>query len=111
MKKLPLLLLLSCAFFCNNCDSVNGTTVGSSQDAQISNMSFTIDTTYISGSSLFAKGKVQNIGTATRTPPWYVEAQFYTDASYTFKLGGNSTQISVPLSPGQGTFWTITFAT
>jgi hypothetical protein len=73
-------------------------------------MTFQVDTTYVSGSSLVAKGRVTNSGYSAVSPPWYVEAQFYTDASYSTKLGGNYTSISVPLSPGQATFWTISFS-
>jgi len=83
--------------------------VGSTQDTQISNLSFNVDTTYLeaSASRIVAKGSVTNNGSAQVTSPWYIEGQFYTDATYKIKLGGNSTQIGVPLSRGQSTFWTI----
>jgi hypothetical protein len=92
------------------CESVGESTVGSPSDTEITRMAFFVDTTYISGSTLYARGRVQNNGSNGVNPPWYVEAQFYTDANYTTKLGGNNTSISVPLSPGQSTFWTISFS-
>lgn len=61
--------------------------------------------------AILAKGRVTNGGTTTVSPPWYVEAQLYTDASFSTKLGGNFTSISVPLSPTQTTFWAISFST
>lgn len=84
--------------------------VGSDNDTEIRNMSFVVDTTYISGSSLYARGKVQNKGSARVSPPWYVEAQFYTDSTYVTKLGGNNTTINAPLDPNQQTFWTISYS-
>lgn len=89
--------MLSFVFIsCQKTDS----TVGSSSDKQINSLSFTIDTAYVDGanSQLVAKGKVKNNGSITVTSPWYVEAQFYTDDTYSTKLGGNYTQIGVPIS-------------
>ena len=99
------LLLLSCA---ENSDPV----VGSTGDTTIPNLSFTTDTTYLDAvnSRLVAKGTVKNNGSSQVSSPWYVECQFYTNSSKTTKLGGNSTQIGVPLSNGQSTFWTITYS-
>ncbi|MCX6149260.1 MAG: hypothetical protein NTX22_01905 [Ignavibacteriales bacterium] len=92
---------------CNENDAV----VGSNSDRQISSLSFIVDTTYLDGSSkrLVAKGIVQNNTNSTVSSPWYVEAQFFTDTAQKTKLGGNNTQIGVPLSKGQSTFWTIEF--
>jgi len=88
------------------------TTVGSSSDTQINSLTFTVDTTYVdsAGKRLVARGMVKNNGNTTVTSPWYVEGQFYTGDFYTTKLGGNSTEIGVPLSAGQQTFWTIYFS-
>ncbi len=101
-------LFLSFVYF--GCQQSTESTVGSSQDTQIANTAVTIDTTYIANTLMYASGKVKNNGSATITPPWYVECQFYTDATFTYKLGGNYTQISVPIDPGQGTFWTVSFS-
>lgn len=108
MKMLILLVLSMVLDY--NCEPIAESTVGSPSDTQIDNMSFQVDTTYVSGSALYAKGRVTNNGYAAANPPWYVEAQFYTDATYSTKLGGNYTSIYVPLSPGQATFWTISFS-
>lgn len=86
--------------------------VGSTQNTSIPNLSFTVDTTYleISTSRLFAKGTVRNNGNSSVSSPWYVEAQFYTDATLRTKLGGSYTQIGVPIGKGQSTFWTISYS-
>ena len=110
MKKTLFLGVTAWLLLSYGCENTTESTVGSPNDTPIANMSFTIDTTYVSSTSLCAKGKVQNVGPGTKSPPWYVEAQFYTDSTYTLKLGGNYATISVPLSQGQSTFWTITFS-
>jgi len=96
----------------SSCESGGDTVVGSAEDTQITNLSFHVDTTYLeaSQSRLVAKGTVTNNGSTQVSSPWYVEGQFYTDAAYKVKLGGSSTEIGVPLSRGQSTFWTIYFS-
>jgi hypothetical protein len=97
-------IILSC--------TTTDTVVGSNSDTQIQNLSFTVDTTYLDMQSklLVAKGTVMNKANSTVSSPWYVEAQFFTDAACKTKLGGSNTQIGVPLSKGQSTFWTISFS-
>jgi hypothetical protein len=94
-----------------SCDE-SETTVGSDMDTVIPNLSFTVDTTYLDAANnrLVAKGSVKNNGSSKVTSPWYVECQFYSNSSRTTKLGGNYTQIGVPLSNGQSTFWTINYS-
>ena len=81
-------------------------------DGGISNVTFSIDTTYMVASPgmLVARGLAKNAGTVTISSPWYVECQFYTDSTLLVKLGGNDTQIGVPLSPGQSVYWAISFS-
>ena len=97
-------------FFAFSCTPAPNALVGSSADTQIPNTVVSIDTTYISYGSLYAQGIVRNNGASQISSPWYVECQFYTDSTYTIKLGGNYTEIYVPLDPGQGTFWKVGFS-
>lgn len=107
-KVLLSILLLSVIFtFCDSSDNI----VGSNEDIEINNVSFSVDTTYLQSNVLYAKGRVTNLGTTKINSPWYVEGQFYTDQTYTTKLGGNNTRISVPLEPYQSTFWVLTYST
>jgi hypothetical protein len=93
------------------CDSPTNSTVGSSTDVIIENVSFKVDTTYLESSSLYAKGQVTNLGNTTIQSPWFIEVQFYTDSTYKLKLGGAYTKIGVPLKSNQSTFWTLNFST
>ncbi len=109
-----LLVLSAAALLLAACQTgPNESVVGSGSDTEIRNVSFVVDTTYIVNdpAGMIARGTAMNNGTATITTGWYVEGQFYTDATKRTKLGGNTTMIGVPLSPGQQTFWTITFST
>lgn len=101
-----LILILLLTF----CDSPTNSIVGTKEDIKIDNVSFVIDTTYLKSSIFYAKGRVTNYGNSLIESPWYVEAQFYTDATYKLKLGGNYTEIGVPLEPYQSTFWLLTFS-
>lgn len=110
MKYILLIILLAASLLVSSCD-VGETTVGSDEDTVIPNLSFTVDTTYLDSANdrLVAKGTVKNTGNSKVTSPWFVECQFYTNSSKSTKLGGNNTQIGVPLSKNESTFWTITY--
>lgn len=117
MKNLKYLtLIISVLFFLlvtgSSCDEEGGSTVvGNTQgNTNINHVSFTVTELEVTSSSLTAKGTVKNTGSKTITSPWYIEAQFYTDSTYSIKLGGNRTQIGVPLESGLQTIWTITFS-
>ena len=103
-----LTILLSVLISCTESDPV----VGSNENTTIPNLSFIVDTTYVDSqnSRLVSKGTVKNNGNSQINSPWYVECQFYTNSSKTVKLGGNYSQISVPLSKNQSTFWTINYS-
>ncbi len=83
--------------------------IDQSGGAGISNVIFTVDTTYMvsSPAMLVARGMARNDGSSTITSPWWVECQFYTDSTLLVKLGASDFQIGVPLSPGQSTYWMI----
>ena len=111
MKPILVFISVLTAILIISCDSTEST-VGSNEDTVIPNLFFTVDTTYLdtANNRLVAKGTVKNNGGSQVTSPWYVEAQFYTNASRSTKLGGNYTEIGVPLSTGQSTFWTINYS-
>ncbi|NUM61981.1 MAG: hypothetical protein HUU44_07510 [Ignavibacteriaceae bacterium] len=111
MKKIIFAILVLFSLQLTSCD-VGETTVGSDEDTVIPNLKFDVDTTYLDSANdrLVAKGSVKNNGNSKVTSPWYVECQFYTNSSRTTKLGGNYTQIGVPLAKNESTFWSITYS-
>jgi len=89
----------------------NNTVVGSDEGVtKINNVSFTITGLETSSSSLKATGTVKNTGSSKITSPWYIEGQFYADSTLSLKLGGDNTQIGVPLETGLQTIWTLEFS-
>lgn len=111
MKSFILVLVIILIWALLACDEVEPV-VDDPQDTVIPSLSFIVDTTYLDSGSkrLVASGTVKNNGSAKVVSPWYVEAQFYTTKSGNTKLGGNYTQIGVPLSSGQSAFWTIYYS-
>ena len=111
MKKLILTLAIFFSLIVVSCED-SEPIVGSTNDTSIPNLVFAVDTTYLdsANSRLVAKGTVKNNGNSQVTSPGYVECQFYTNSSKTTKLGGNYTQIGVPLAKSESTFWTITYS-
>lgn len=108
--KLKYLLILVVAMSTMAIDCGGNDIVGNPNDSEIRNLSFVITDSYISNGELVAEGRVKNDGRSTVTSPWRVEGQFYTDNRQRVKLGGTSTRIGVPLSPGQSTFWRLDFS-
>jgi len=111
MKSFILVLVIILTWALLACDEVEPV-VDDPQDTVIPSLSFIVDTTYLDSGSkrLVASGTVKNNGSTKVVSPWYVEAQFYTTKSGNTKLGGNYTQIGVPLSSGQSAFWTIYYS-
>jgi hypothetical protein len=104
------MVILSLTFLGSSCetsDPVVGSEVGVTE---ITHVSFTITDLETSSSSLIASGTVKNIGSTKITPIWYIEGQFYADSTFTLKLGGDNTQITVPLESGVQTLWSLTFS-
>lgn len=111
MKTILLTFSLLMSLLLISCDQ-NEAIVDSDTDTVIQNLSFVVDTTFLDSANdrLVAKGTVKNNGNSKVTSPWYVECQFYTNSSRTTKLGGNYTQIGVPLAKNESTFWSITYS-
>jgi len=104
-----IIFLLITGSSCN--DESGNTVVGTTQgNTDINYVSFTVTELEVSSSSLKASGTVKNNGNKTITSPWHIEAQFYADSTLSLKLGGNRTQIGVPLEAGVQTVWSITFS-
>jgi len=104
-----LAVFLLLIFLGSSCE--NNTVVGSDEGITvINNVSFTITELETSSSSLKASGTVKNTGSLKITSPWYIEGQFYADSTLSLKLGGDNTQIGVPLETGVATIWTFEFS-
>jgi hypothetical protein len=75
----------------------------------INNVNISITELTANIASLIAKGVITNNGNNNITPPWYIEGDFYSNDTYTFKLGGENTRINFALGPDESTGWELTF--
>ncbi len=88
--------------------SCEGETVTGSVDAKVlSGAQFTITERTLSGSQMIAKGTVKNNGKSTWSPVWVLEGQFYTDSTFTVKLGGATRRYTFSLEKGSSTIWEL----
>jgi hypothetical protein len=107
MKFILMFLAVSFIFLASSCQKLPNSVVGSDSDIEITGLTFTVTKTYISYSGMFAEGIVRYSGSTKISSPWFIEGQFYTDSTYTIKLGGSNVQINVPLESNQGTLWSL----
>lgn len=70
----------------------------------------TLSSYAIVDNGLQANGTVKNAGTTRYAPYWYVEGDFYSDSTFTLKLGGAVKSFSFPLEPGVATPLVLRFS-
>ncbi len=107
-----IVLFVSAFFLLNSggCGDGGSTITGSDDVAVIKTVEFTITEKTNMGTALFVKGTVKNTGKKNITPVWYVEADFYTDDSYSFKLGGDNNRLNYSLAKGESTSFQLKFS-
>jgi hypothetical protein len=101
----PFVILLLTLFSCERSPLVGSEDVVVLEDAV-----FTITDRSTSSSTMTVEGTVTNTGDDTFHPPWYIEAEFYSDSTFSLKFGGSSTQIRYTLAPGEQTLWKLTYS-
>jgi hypothetical protein len=84
--------------------------IGSDDVAELESADFTITETSYSSSKLTVAGRVSNKGNSTYYPPWHIEAEFYSDSTFTTKFGGSSERVNYALAPGENTLWKLTYS-
>ena len=71
---------------------------------------FTITERVLSGGTqMTARGTVKNTGKNTWSPIWRIEGDFYTDSTFTFKLGSAVKSYSFSLAKNEMTAWELKF--
>ncbi|KAA3618897.1 MAG: hypothetical protein DWQ05_05880 [Calditrichaeota bacterium] len=104
---LTIFVIFLCALQFWGCDE---TITGSPNVDVISNVRFVITDTWAESDKLVATGTIENTGNRTIAPPFYVEGQFYSDARYRLKLGGDDYRISFSLEPREIAVWRLEFS-
>ena len=84
--------------------------VGADDVSILEDANFTVTDYLFTSSEFIVKGTVSNDGDTTFYPPWYIEAEFYADSTFTTKFGGERTTINYSLAPGEDTLWQLTYS-
>lgn len=101
-------ILLVASLFLLQCDE---TLTGVEDVNELKFVDIQLTSTEYGQSVLVANGTIENKSSRTTiSPPFYVEAQFYADDSYNFKLGGDNYRFSFSLAPGEKAAWKISFS-
>ena len=115
MKNINLLIgvIISTVFFVISCgDGI----IGSNEDQEIGHVEWSLGTPddstgyEFSNSILKATGTIRNVGDTIILAPWYVEAEFYEDSTFSFILGGDQQYHDVNLYVNVGRPWTLEFS-
>ena len=60
--------------------------------------------------SWLVTGMITNTGDTTILAPWWVEAEFYLDSTFTLILGGDQQSFNVNLQSGVSKQWTLSYS-
>ena len=100
MKKIvPMLLLL----LSTGCFDI----IGSNDVFELNSVNLIVTETEASNSQWKVYGTVVNTGDTTILAPWYIEAMFYADSTFSTTFGGDNERMNFPLEPGVTSYWTL----
>jgi len=109
MRLVSFCLLIVSAFMINS-EGCGSRPVGSDDVLEITHVEFSVDSTYVLTSKFMIKGTVKNTGSSSIQPPWYIEASFYKDDTYSHIFGGSSTMKNFALNSGVSTDWSLSYS-
>ena len=97
------ILLLSTVLFLIGCQNI-----GSENVLVLENMEVSIDTLYTSNTRFYVEGMIKNNDSTKVYAPWYIEAMFYSDSTFSTTFGGSYERMNFPLEPNVEAYWQIT---
>jgi|TARA_B100000809_G_C14822125_1_gene417816 hypothetical protein len=100
MKKIVSMLLLLLSTGCFDI-------IGSNDVFELNSVNLIITETEASNSQWKVYGTVVNTGDTTILAPWYIEAMFYADSTFSTTFGGDNERMNFPLEPGVTSYWTL----
>jgi len=100
MKKIVSMLLLLLSTGCFDI-------IGSNDVFELNSVNLIITETDASNSQWKVYGTVMNTGDTTILAPWYIEAMFYADSTFSTTFGGDNERMNFPLEPGVTSYWTL----
>ena len=100
MKKIVSMLLLLLSTGCFDI-------IGSNNVFELNSVSLTVIEMEATNTRWKVSGTVVNTGDTTILAPWYVEAMFYSDSTYTTTFGGDNDRMNFNLEPGVTSYWSL----
>ena len=100
MKKIVSMLLLLLSTGCFDI-------IGSNDVFELNSVNLIVTETEASNSQWKVYGTVVNTGDTTILAPWYIEAMFYADSTFSTTFGGDNERMNFPLEPGVTSYWTL----
>ena len=85
--------------------------IGSNNVIELDDVTLTVTEMEAYNNHWKVSGTAVNTSDATISAPWYVEAMFYLDSTYTITVGGDNDRMNFNLEPGVTTYWTLTHST
>ena len=82
--------------------------VGSNNVIELDNVTLTVTTMEALNASFRVRGTIVNTGDVTISAPWYIEAMFYSDSTFTETFGGDNDRMNFHLESGVTRNWTLT---
>ena len=105
-------LLIASIILFTGCQGV----IGSKNNETIDHLDWSIGTTENTAGysptneSWLVTGMITNTGDITILAPWWVEAEFYSDSTFTLILGGDQQSFNVNLQSGVSIQWTLSYS-
>ena len=87
-----------------------GGLIGSEEYETINDVEWTLNGYTFSNTTLTATGMITNTGDTTIIATWGVEAEFYSDSTFTLILGGYQQSFNVNLQSGVSIQWTLSYS-
>ena len=82
--------------------------IGSNNVFELDNINLTVTEMEATNYRWKVTGTVVNTGDTTILAPWYIEAMFYSDSTYTTTFGGDDAGMNFPLESGVTSYWSLT---
>ena len=82
--------------------------IGSNNVFELDNINLTVTEMEVQNYRWKVSGTVVNTGDSTILAPWYIEAMFYSDSTFTTTFGGDNDRMNFNLEPGVTSYWSLT---
>ena len=82
--------------------------IGSNNVFDLDNINLTVTEMEVQNHRWKVSGTVVNTGDSTILAPWYIEAMFYSDSTFTTTFGGDNDRMNFNLEGGVTSYWHLT---